>query len=625
MKRVLLLSAVLTLSVLTFAQRTNVPNDIKNWAVERVAPTLETMNLSHEVALPSNPSMLPPEATTVGTTWYDLQSNTSMQNRVHVYPDGTAAAVWTFGEDHPGFAGDRGTGYNYYDGSSWGEYPTERIESVRCGWPAYAPFGENGEIVVTHSGNIDNGLMFNKRDEKGTGEWTEFSFVGPSGHDLLWPRMTTGGVNNSVIHLVAITTPEGNGGTLYEGLDGAILYSRSSDGGDTWDVENELLDGMGSDIYASWDGDTYSIQVQGDNVAILAGDSWRDLILMKSTDGGDTWVKTTIWDNLYKDWTTGTVTDTFYCADGAKHMTFDETGKVHVAFGINRALSVDGTAQSWFPGVGGIAYWNEDRDTFSNDKNALCPFSDCVYSELVEDYSLIGWTQDTDPDKEINYETIALYYIGLSSMPQIHVDGDKIFVGYTSVTDAYDDGDQNFRKVWMRTSNGGGEAGTWGEFHHLTADLSYIFKETVWLSMASYSDDYLYYTFQSDPLPGLAVRGDEDPYGENEIHFIKLLKSEVVTTGVEETNTVISQNDVSQNYPNPFNNTSVVTVTLKEKSNLSMEVMNITGQTVYNVEVANAAIGANKLTIDGSKLSAGVYFYTVKAGNSSVTKKMIVE
>jgi len=103
MKKVLLLSAIVTLSVFTFAQtRTNVPKDVREWAVERVAPTLETMNLSHDV-LPSSSPQDDPEEAIIGKTYYDLQTNTSMQNRLYVYPDGTAAGVFTFGEDFQAF------------------------------------------------------------------------------------------------------------------------------------------------------------------------------------------------------------------------------------------------------------------------------------------------------------------------------------------------------------------------------------------------------------------------------------------------------------------------------------------------------------------------------------------
>jgi len=35
--------------------------------------------------------------------------------------------------------------------------------------------------------------------------------------------------------------------------------------------------------------------------------------------------------------------------------------------------------------------------------------------------------------------------------------------------------------------------------------------------------------------------------------------------------------------------------------------------------------GSYQFSIDGSQLTPGIYFYTVTAGKSSVTKKMIVE
>ena len=66
-------------------------------------------------------------------------------------------------------------------------------------------------------------------------------------------------------------------------------------------------------------------------------------------------------------------------------------------------------------------------------------------------------------------------------------------------------------------------------------------------------------------------------------------------------------------------------VTLREASELSLEVTNMMGQVVYRVDAGAATAGLNKLTIDGSMLSTGVYFYTVRAGESTVTRKMIVE
>ncbi|RLD59232.1 MAG: hypothetical protein DRJ05_06705, partial [Bacteroidetes bacterium] len=132
----------------------------------------------------------------------------------------------------------------------------------------------------------------------------------------------------------------------------------------------------------------------------------------------------------------------------------------------------------------------------------------------------------------------------------------------------------------------------------------------------------LYMIYQVDANPGTAVQNDH-AYEGNYMSFMKIDKADLVS--IDETSDFLTQTDVSQNFPNPFSKSSVVTVMLKEKADLSLEVINITGQKVYEINVMNAVSGANKLVIDASGFTSGIYFYTVKAGNSSVTKKMIVE
>ncbi len=242
-------------------------------------------------------------------------------------------------------------------------YPLSELENDRTGWPAYAAWGENGEINCAHySGAAIEGLAYARRETKGTGDWTFINYTTPVGNELVWPRITTGGVNHDVLHQIAITTPTFLGGSIYQGLDGALLYSRSIDGGDTWEIQDELIEDINSTYYLAFSGDTYEIQSDGDNVAILYGESWQDLGLLKSTDGGESWSKTIIWEHPYPLWDPNSFipTDTFYCVDGAHSLAFDHDGMVHVVFGINRAYS-DGTGTFWFPGVDGIGYWNEDR------------------------------------------------------------------------------------------------------------------------------------------------------------------------------------------------------------------------------------------------------------------------
>ena len=625
MKRILLFAIALGFAISSFAQQRAVATqELRNIALPMKKAISETMNFSHET-LPQS-DVWPPVEDAVIYTRYDLQSNTSCQNRMHVFPDGTIGVVCTYGEAETQFP-ERGSGYNYYDGSSWGDLPEERVEPVRTGWPSYAPYGENGEIIVTHIGTED-GLQFSYRNEKGTGDWQYFTFAGPAeAAELLWPRMVTGGVDNSVIHLISLTAPAANGGPSggYQGMDGALLYSRSSDGGATWDPQNYLDPQINSDYFLAISGDTYEISARGDVVAFLIGDAWTDFVMMKSEDAGVTWNKTTIWPNTYPLWTTGTVTDTFYCADGGAALSIDQTGKVHVAFSINRAISEDGTSQSWYPYVDGLAYWNEDRPTFSSDKDALSPYGD-EGTELVEDYSLIGWAQDVNEngvwDVIGGTDALGLYYVGASSHPQIVVDDNNyVYVVYSSLTETYDNGVQNFRHLWARVSPNGGE--WWGSFEHLTSDLIHIFDECVFPSMSQYTDDNIYIAYQVDQEPGLAVRGDEDPYGDNYINVMKVSKEDL-EVGIHESG-LSADFEVAQNSPNPFSGSTTISVNVKKAADLSLEVTNMMGQVVYTYDAGHVGAGVTKINVDGSELSKGVYFYTVKAGKQAITNKMIVE
>ncbi|MEZ5083318.1 MAG: carboxypeptidase regulatory-like domain-containing protein [Bacteroidales bacterium] len=525
MKKLLIIAlAIMFASGGNSQTRVTVLKELRDKSCKKTHAVFETVNQSLKTQdLKNNPDDYDAEA--IGSTWYDLQSNASVQNRTYLYPDGYIGGAFTFGENYAAFA-DRGTGYNIFDNNDWGPWPVERIESVRCGWPSYAPWGPAGEIAVAH---YSDGLVFSKRSTKGVGPWTEFYFTGPLGHNLLWPRMTTSGTNHETIHLIALTTPVANGGTIYQGQNGALVYSRSTNGGVSWDIENVIIDGIGSENYTGFEGDTYEFAYPRENtIALVIGNDWTDLILLKSTDNGDTWSKTLIWEHPYPlfDPNNMIVTDTFYCVDGAHSVAIDNTGKAHVAFGINRALC-DGIQQFWFPLVDGIGYWNEDMPTFSTNLNALSPYDE-PGTELVEDYNLIAWMQDMNGNGVLDIlPDVGLYYLGTSSMPQLVTDDQsQVFLIYSSLTETYDNGIQNYRHIWARGSNNNGMS--WGNFHDLNSGLIYIFDECVFPSCSPTSDENLLFTYQSDNEPGLAVRGDEDPFGENYIIYYTIDKSDII-------------------------------------------------------------------------------------------------
>ncbi|MCB0805505.1 MAG: T9SS type A sorting domain-containing protein, partial [Bacteroidales bacterium] len=245
-------------------------------------------------------------------------------------------------------------------------------------------------------------------------------------------------------------------------------------------------------------------------------------------------------------------------------------------------------------------------------------------TELVEDETLVAWAQDVDENG--TWDVLGepgLYYVGASSMPQIVIDDNGyIFLVYSSVTETYDNGLQDYRHIWARGSWG---TGSWGDFVDLTGGLVHIFDECVFPSVSPTSDDNIYLMFQTDNEPGLAVRGDEDPYGDNNINFMSVMKTELIAVGTDEHKAPVTEESVSQNMPNPFNGTSWVNIDLHKSCEVFLEVSNIAGQTVYATEKRLMQSGSHRLRIDADLLRPGIYFYTVHAGESSITKKMIVE
>ncbi|MBN3036528.1 MAG: T9SS type A sorting domain-containing protein [Bacteroidales bacterium] len=554
----------------------------------------------------------------VGTTQYDLMTNKAILNQLYMHDDGTIGVVWPLGFDPTGF-NLRGTGYNYYDGSAWGPEPTVRIENTKTGWPSYTGYGEEGEIFVCH--HMTDGLLYGIRETKGTGTWDIAIQGGPAGAvDISWPRVVTTGVNHDVIHFLSATY------VTYMGQETCILYSRSQDGGTTWDIENHVFDELGSGYYFNTGADVYAFaEPRAGQMAFVVGDAWMDLALMKSSDEGDNWTKTVVWEHPYPffDWNT-TITDTFYCNDGSIAVALDNTGKAHISFGISRVMHLEvGTSYNYFPFVDGVVYWNEDMTTFGNDLHALDPYGH-PNSQLVEDVNLVGWSQDVNNNGQLDLMADVMAYrtVGLSTMTGICVDDfNNVFLAYASTTETYDNGTYNYKHIWTRAKPA---AGVWGDFMDLNTDLIHIFDECIYPHWSPNTDQNVYLYYMADATPGLAL-DDDHPYQENRMIFVDIGKYElgVFPSSVEQQTALDAS--VSQNYPNPCTDRTIVYVVLDQSATIGMEVRNTLGQLVYTIPPSEYAPGRNELSIDVNGLGSGIYFYTVSSGKESVTRKMVVD
>jgi len=78
------------------------------------------------------------------------------------------------------------------------------------------------------------------------------------------------------------------------------------------------------------------------------------------------------------------------------------------------------------------------------------------------------------------------------------------------------------------------------------------------------------------------------------------------------------------NYPNPF--TSITTIQFQTPSNehVSLDVFDQTGRKVATLVNKELPSGTHQVNFDGSLLPEGMYFYQLKVGESSTTRKMIL-
>lgn len=95
-------------------------------------------------------------------------------------------------------------------------------------------------------------------------------------------------------------------------------------------------------------------------------------------------------------------------------------------------------------------------------------------------------------------------------------------------------------------------------------------------------------------------------------------------TDVEVYRDLPNQFKLYQNYPNPFNPSTRITFAIFKPSFVNLTLYNLVGEKVKTLVNEYKVAGKYTVIFDGSNLSSGVYFYTIKTNNSIATKKLIL-
>lgn len=602
----IILTAVLAALVIS-AQAQSFPiNKGSSLGQSAPGPTLtnfHTSNYTLPIIPAARKSVL--NTATIGQTNYDRQSDGCISNRIAYNPNtGAISAVWTGSTGSDPFP-DRGTFYNFYDGSNWGANPTSRIENLRTGWPVVVHTSVS-ELVVSHDFPT-NRLISSIRATPGSGSWTQGVIPGDISLNPLYPQMAVGGTSNKTVHLLGFTS------TPHAGFSKALLYWRSEDGGYTWVVKDSILPPLDTNTQAQFHFDRYTIDAKDSIVAIGIFNIFDDSYLLKSTDNGKTWTKTIFWSTGLTDYdytAAGTISDvnndaivdTIESPDGSGAVLIDNNGLVHVFFGRQKYYDEDLIALDrwyYFPRANGLYYWNE------NSTNA----------------QIITGALDLDKNGKLNIQynsQVGIYYRSLSSYPNAGIDANNnLFFIYSAINELESTGTQFFNKIYMMSSRDAGN--TWSSPREITSSYSEL--ECVFGNMARTVDDKIRLTFQLDGEPGMSALGDLDPPGQNDIVYMEVDTNGSIGVNEYLTNT---RKDIEL-YPNPAESQVTIKAQMEKPGNYLVKISCISGKHVEEIPFTNIPSGSVSLPINTSNLAPGVYFINLAGEGLNEIRRLVIQ
>ena len=91
-----------------------------------------------------------------------------------------------------------------------------------------------------------------------------------------------------------------------------------------------------------------------------------------------------------------------------------------------------------------------------------------------------------------------------------------------------------------------------------------------------------------------------------------------------ENNVPVKTFALKQNYPNPFNPVTVIEYQVPRSGRVTLTLFNAAGQEVATLVNTVKQPGVYHLTVDGTNLAAGIYFYQLQANGFTATRKMVL-
>lgn len=388
-----------------------------------------------------------------------------------------------------------------------------------------------------------------------------------------------------------------------------VIGSINTGGADTVASINRSLS-LTSSSYSGWtrypdinNAETYSFARGSDGrigIAYVQNDFSNaayngDVRYTFTTDDGNTWAApVTIWDAPpYVD-------GVFGCLRGVTLTYIGTTPKV--AFEL---LGI--TATGYYPSLrAAIGFWAPDI----NSGNAIVTPFDSTWS-----YNGNGGATDV-------MTSICRPSIARSNNGQLLM---MTFLVSRADTDAIG---SHFYDVYLSTSSNGGA--NWKFPPTRMTNNSGPLRDNRYASLSPTNDItggfyYANLTYQSDSIPGSVTQTPAAAESLAKQRFIRVQFHPSVI-GINTINTEVpSKFNLEQNYPNPFNPVTKIRFSVPKTANITLEVFDVTGKLIAVLaKDENVTAGLKEIEFNAVNLPSGVYFYSIKSGDYSETKKMVL-
>ena len=94
--------------------------------------------------------------------------------------------------------------------------------------------------------------------------------------------------------------------------------------------------------------------------------------------------------------------------------------------------------------------------------------------------------------------------------------------------------------------------------------------------------------------------------------------------GINDQSSIINDFQLFQNYPNPFNPTTKINYELRITNYVTLKVHDLQGKEIATLLNERQNSGLHSVNFNSSGLASGIYFYTLKTGSFSETKRMVL-